>query len=269
MRGTERLFPSPRSGTIAGGGASRRRLGLLPAILLILTISAEARAASPCRAVSHDGARYTVCEADLSRYAIRLHWQGPDGQPYAHLSRLPRQDPATNRKLAFAINAGMFRHDLSPVGLYVENGREARKASTAKGTGNFHLKPNGIFYVAGGRAGVMETGRYLEHRPAADIATQSGPMLVIEGKLHPKFIHAEASRKYRDGVGVRGGRIAVFAVSEDEVSFAQFARFYRDVLKCPNALFLDGGSAPALHVPSQGRAGNFLPLGPMLAVYGP
>lgn len=226
-------------------------------------------AAAPCRTVTHEGARYTVCEADLSHQTVRLNWMRPDGHPHARLSSLPEVDKASKRKLAFAINAGMFHADLSPVGLYVEGGREVKKANTKKGPGNFHLKPNGIFFVANGRAGVLETGAYMRRRPASEIATQSGPMLVIDGKLHPKFIRAEASRKYRDGVGVRDGRHAIFAISDDEVSFAQFGRFFRDVLRCPNALFLDGGSAPALYVPGQGRAGNFLPLGPMLAVYGP
>ena len=204
----------------------------------------------------------------MSRQTVRLNWLRPDGQPYARLSSLPEVDKTSKRKLAFAINAGMFHADLSPVGLYVEGGREVKKANTNKGPGNFHLKPNGVFFIARGVAGVLETNAYLKRRPASEIATQSGPMLVIDGKLHPRFIRAEASRKYRDGVGVRDGRTATFAVSEDEVSFAQFGRFFRDVLKCRNALFLDGGSAPALYVPGQGRAGNFLPLGPMLVVYG-
>jgi uncharacterized protein YigE (DUF2233 family) len=243
--------------------------GLALVVTLLSTIPGRAVEPAACRAVTHEGARYTVCEADLKRHTVRLFWAKSDGQPYMHLAKLPAVDPTSRRKLAFALNGGMFHDDLSPVGLYVAEGREARKASTRSGPGNFHLKPNGIFYLAGGQAGVLETGAYLKQKPASELATQSGPMLVIAGKLHPKFRHAEASKKYRDGVGVRGRSSVVFAISEDEVSFAQFARLYRDVLKCPNALFLDGGSAPALYAPGTPHKGNFLPLGPMLAVYGP
>lgn len=265
MAALQRRSPAP-----AGRGRSRRTplAGLLLAAGLA-ALPVPAAAASPCRPLVHEGARYTICEADLARHTIRLFWKRPDGQPYGRLAALPATDRSSRRKLAFALNGGMFRHDLSPVGLHVESGREERKASTRSGPGNFHLKPNGIFFVAGGKAGVLETGAYLKRRPAADIATQSGPMLVIGGRLHPKFIRAEASRKYRDGVGVRDGRHAIFAISDDQVSFAQFARLFRDALKCPNALFLDGGSAPALYAPDTGHGGNFLPLGPMLAVYGP
>lgn len=240
-----------------------------------VALAADPAAAPPCRQITHEGARHTVCEVDVSKQVVRLYWKRPDGQPYAHLGRLPNVDTgadgkAAPKKLRFALNGGMFKADLSPVGLYVEAGREHVRASTAKGPGNFHLKPNGIFWVGKDRAGVAETGAYLKSRPAAEIATQSGPMLVINGRLHPLFIRAEASQKLRDGVGVKAdGRTVVFAISDDPVSFASFGRLFRDVLKTPNALFLDGGSAPALYAPAISRGGNFLPLGPMLAVYGP
>jgi hypothetical protein len=35
-----------------------------------------------------------------------------------------------------------------------------------------------------------------------------------------------------------------------------------------NALFLDGGSATSFYLPVLGRNGNFLPLGPIIGVYG-
>ena len=226
-----------------------------------------AAGASPCRPVNHEGARYTVCEVDVTRSDIRIFWRTPAGQPYARLAALPQREGG--KALSFALNGGMFHADLKPVGLYVEGGQQLVPASTAKGPGNFHLKPNGIFWAGKGQAGVSETGAYLRAKPAATFATQSGPMLVIDGKLHPLFVRAEASKKFRDGVGVRdGGRTAVFAISEDEVSFAAFGRLYRDLLKCPNALFLDGGSAPALYAPAMGRGSNLLPLGPMIGIYG-
>jgi uncharacterized protein YigE (DUF2233 family) len=68
-------------------------------------------------------------------------------------------------------------------------------------------------------------------------------------------------------VGVRADGKIIFAISQGEVSFDAFARLFRDGLDCPNALFLDGGSASSLYVPSLSRPGNLLSLGPMLAVY--
>jgi len=113
----------------------------------------------------------------------------------------------------------------------------------------------------------METRAFAKQRPEADLATQSGPMLVINGRLHPRFDRNSTSLKARNGVGVRADGKVVFAISQAEVSFDAFARLFRDALNCPNALFLDGGSAASLYAPSFNRYGNILSLGPMLAVF--
>ncbi len=219
----------------------------------------------PCAPVNFEGHTYTLCQAPLSRFDIRIFWRRPDGAPYAYLRALPAADEKGGR-LAFALNGGMFRPDYSPVGLYIEEGRELVRANTARGPGNFHLKPNGVFYAGEGGAGVLETDAFLKQKPKARFATQSGPMLVIDGRLHPRIAKASASAKMRDGVCVRDGA-AYFAISEEEVPFDTFERLFRDSLKCRNALFLDGGSAPALYVPSARPGNSFLSLGPMIAVY--
>ena len=163
-----------------------------------------------------------------------------------------------------AVNAGMYHADSSPVGLYVEGGQQLKKANTAGGPGNFHMKPNGIFYFTSEEAGVMETGKYLKAKPAADFATQSGPMLVIDGKLHPRFSADGPSLKIRNGVGVRDAQTIVFAISNEAVSFGDFGRLFRDALTCPNALFLDG-SISSLWAPSVDRSDEFWPAGPILS----
>ena len=62
------------------------------------------------------------------------------------------------------------------------------------------MKPNGIFYIAAGKVVVAETQAFLKQRPQADLATQSGPMLVINGRLHPRFDRGSTSLKARNGV---------------------------------------------------------------------
>jgi uncharacterized protein YigE (DUF2233 family) len=224
-------------------------------------------AAQPCRSIEYERNAYTVCEVDAREHTVRLYWKRADGTPYSYLSALPRAVGSGADSLLFATNAGMFDPALKPVGLYVENERELVPANTRSGYGNFHMKPNGVFYVSGNRAGVAETQTFLKQRPHADLATQSGPMLVINGRLHPRFDRRSTSLKARSGVGVRGDGKVVFAISQGEVSFDAFARLFRDGLNCPNALFLDGGSAPSLYAPALNRYGNIVPLGPMLAVF--
>jgi uncharacterized protein YigE (DUF2233 family) len=232
----------------------------------VLHSKAESKDNQPCRPFRFEHHPYTLCEAPLTRFDIRIFWQRPDGKPYIYLSALPKKD-GKGGQLAFALNGGMFQSDYRPAGLYIEEGRELVRANTRSGYGNFHLKPNGVFYAGEGGAGVLETSKFLKQRPKALFATQSGPMLVIDGKLHPRLARANASAKHRDGVCVRGDT-AFFAISEEQVPFDTFERLFRDGLRCRNALFLDGGSAPALYAPSASRAGNTLiGLGPMIAVY--
>jgi uncharacterized protein YigE (DUF2233 family) len=221
----------------------------------------------PCRSMEYEHSAYTICEVDLRKHTVRLYWKRSDGAPYAHLSALPRALEGEAGRLLFATNGGMFDPALKPVGLYVERGRELVPLNTRSGYGNFHLKPNGVFYISVDRAAVAETRAFLKRRPRADLATQSGPMLVINGRLHPHFDRRSTSLKARNGVGVRADGKVMFAISQGEVSFDAFARLFRDGLNCPNALFLDGGSAPSLYAPSLNRHGNIVSLGPMLAVF--
>ena len=234
--------------------------------LLDRTDSALAQA-HPCRSKEYAHNAYTVCEVDLAKHTVRLYWKRSDGTPYTYLSGLPRALEHEAGGLLFATNAGMFDPALKPVGLYVEQGRELVHINTRSGYGNFHMKPNGIFYIAAGRAAVAETQAFLKQRPQADLATQSGPMLVINRRLHPRFDWGSTSLKARNGVGVRADGKVIFAISQGEVSFDAFARLFRDGLNCPNALFLDGGSASSLYAPSLNSHGNILSLGPMLAVF--
>ena len=239
-------------------------LGLALFGFLIPAVALHAESA-PCQAVTYEHSEYTVCEVDLRRQSVRLFWKKPDGDLYGYLSSLPRGNHSG--RLLFATNGGMYHPDNSPVGLYIEKGRELVRANTSAGPGNFHMRPNGVFYVTGEVAGVLETRSFIKQRPQVDFATQSGPMLVIDGEIHARFVRYGGSRKYRVGVGSRDPSLVVFAVSESEVSFGEFAHLFRDKLRCKNALFLDGGSATSFYSPVLGRHGNFLPLGPIIGVY--
>jgi uncharacterized protein YigE (DUF2233 family) len=236
------------------------------AVAILVTASSPAEAqGGVCGPISHDGENYVVCEVDLRRHKLEIFWRDRSGQPFGSLQSLNRELNAGGRRPLFTMNGGMYHAELDPVGLYVERGRQFVKASTTSGPGNFHMKPNGVFFVADGKAGVLETGQYLRRGLRPDLATQSGPMLVINNRLHPRFPAEGVSRKVRNGVGVRDADVVVFAISEGAVTFTDFARFFRDRLKTPNALFLDG-SVSSLSAPGFERAG-FRSLGPMLGAF--
>jgi uncharacterized protein YigE (DUF2233 family) len=242
-----------------------RRGGAILFTLFGLGLCASGAALAACAPKSFAGAKFTVCIFDPRHDDIRLFLSGPDGKPYGSLAALAEALKAKGERLAFAMNAGMFKEDQSPVGLYVENRKKLHEADTRSGTTNFHLKPNGVFWVGDGAAGVAETDRFLADRSTARYATQSGPMLVIDGKIHPKIKPGGESLKIRNGVGACDAGAAAFAISDDPVNFDVFARLFRDGLGCPNALFLDG-SVSSLYAPELNRDDELGPIGPIVGV---
>lgn len=220
---------------------------------------------SPCRQQSFEGSRFTVCEAGDTR--LKLIAAGPEEAPVRGFAELaPRIGP---EQVAFAMNAGMFDEAGRPIGLAIADGRSKHAINLRDGGGNFHLQPNGVFVVsAGGRPRIVTSDGYSGIGGEPQLATQSGPMLVIEGKLHPKFDHDGESRNIRNGVGVTGDGKAVFVISEDLVSFGRLARFFRDALNTSNALYFDG-SVSSLWDPANGRMDSHVELGPMIVAVRP
>ena len=143
-----------------------RTIGLLVAAAtsLVPHNSSVLAETQPCRPMGYERNPYTICEVDLREHMLRLYWKNSVGMPYAYLSSLPRALRGGGR-LLFATNAGMFDPALKPVGLYVEQGRELVHVNTTSGHGNFHMKPNGVFYVSRDKAAVVETGAILKQRP--------------------------------------------------------------------------------------------------------
>jgi uncharacterized protein YigE (DUF2233 family) len=222
----------------------------------------------PCEPLVHKERSFIVCSFDARKDAIRLFLRSGEGEIYGGFDRVAADLAKRGDELVFAMNAGMYDPQYEPVGFYIEDGKLLHAANTRSGEGNFHLKPNGIFWVGKGSAGVTETGRFLARPPKAVFATQSGPMLVIAGRVHPK-IHAEGtSRKIRNGVGIASGHRVRFAISNEPVTFYEFASLFRDRLNCPDALFLDG-SISSLYAPPLARKDRLLPLGPIVGVVEP
>jgi uncharacterized protein YigE (DUF2233 family) len=195
---------------------------------------------------------------------LRLFHEDESGQVIGSFGAIARQPDVTN--LPFAMNAGMYHDDRAPVGHYVEDGVETMRVITNAGPGNFGLLPNGVFCITDDSVQIYETLRYVAQTPVCRDATQSGPMLVIDGALHPRFLPNGTSRFIRNGVGVTAdGTEAIFVISNDPVSFHEFGSFFRDYLGLANALYFDG-KVSRLHAPALGRSDIGFQLGPIVAV---
>jgi uncharacterized protein YigE (DUF2233 family) len=211
------------------------------------------------------GKRVTVCRVNVRSERLQLFLRDAASQPFKSFEAIDRDLQARGQRLVFAMNAGMYHRDFSPVGLFVADGKQLAPLNTTNGYGNFYLKPNGVFLISDAGARIVESSEYPGVSGRVILATQSGPLLVRNGKIHPALNAKSESRLIRNGVGVPSPDVAVFAISEDPVNFHEFATLFRDVLKCPDALFLDGIIC-SLHSTQLKRSDKKVELGPMIGV---
>jgi len=184
--------------------------------------------------------RYFVFEADPHQYKVELFNQVQNnGQLYS----FNKIAAIKGNSLVFVTNGGMYEKDFSPVGLYISNGKTYNPINTKQdGTGNFYqLKPNGVFMINNnGDALVLTTEAYAKTSPEPNIATQSGPMLLVNGLINGNFKEHSENVNIRNGVGVNKKNNVVFVISIDPVNFYELAELYKEKLDCTNALYLDG-----------------------------
>lgn len=231
-------------------------------IAALLAVVGGGAGAVGCDSIDWQDTPFTVCEVDPAETPLRLFLRDRDGATFGSFDAVE----AEAGPLALAMNAGMYHPDRSPVGHYVEDGVEEMRVVPNAGPGNFGMLPNGVLCITADRARVWETRAFMEAAPECLHATQSGPMLVIAGTLHPRFIDGSDSRYIRNGVGTSAdGTRAVFAISDAPVNFHDFATLFRDRLGLPDALYFDG-KVSRLHAPGIGRSDSGFAMGPIVGV---
>lgn len=235
------------------------RIASIIAASLLWALPAQAN----CTRTEYLDQRFTTCEVKAGE-DLRVFLRGPDGLTYGNFTAVDAALAAEGKQLAFAMNGGMYHPDRTPVGLLIVDATEQARLILSEGPGNFGLLPNGVFCIEETRLTVIESRAFANARPACRYATQSGPMLVIDGAYHPRFVERSDSRLIRNGVGVSAdGQSAVFVISDSAVNLWEFARFFRDHLGLPQALYIDG-RVSRLHAPDLGRSDWGLPLGPII-----
>ncbi len=213
----------------------------------------------------------TQYQAKISVYEIHLDTASVtliDGQ-YKHLKYI--YDSLPNDYLMLT-NGGMFHPQGIPVGLFQSDSIQVQRLNLTAGHGNFFLQPNGVFYITKDqKAGVLESHIFLDSiynkETPLHLATQSGPMLIIDGKFHPKFNKNSPNKYIRSGVGVTDGQKIIFIISEEVVNLYTFAKMFRDK-GCKNALYLDGAIS-SMYIRERGdNIDNFRTrYGPIIGVF--
>lgn len=243
------------------------KLFLLLALLLLLSCrnshsseDAPRRLDAGCPAYAAEGVefscltfkqtRYVVVRVDLRAARIRMLWRNSAGASYSSLAEASRQ---VGGDLLAVTNAGIYSEKHAPEGLHIEGGMTLSPLNLAHGDGNFYWKPNGVFYVTGDGAGIVESEKFeaLAERGAIQEATQSGPLLVVEGEVNHNLKPDSRSLYVRNGIGVKSADEVYILLSEDEVSLYDFASVFTEQLHCRNALYLDG-CVSQMYLPARG-----------------
>jgi len=171
---------------------------------------------------------------------LQMFWKNNQSQLFNTFENISTVLSIKDQKLKFATNAGMFMQDYTPLGLYIENGKTLRKMNTVQEAhGNFYLQPNGVFSIQKNNIAKVERSTDFEMAENINFATQSGPMLVIEGNLHKAFNEGSKNKHYRNGVGILPDGKVLFVQSKIPVNFFDFATYFKNQ-GCENALYLDG-----------------------------
>ena len=226
----------------------------------------ELAANSECKPVTFEGVALTHCTADPTKHRIETVYQDKGGTPFRSLRNYGDAIGAASSNVVFAMNAGMFDKAGEPLGYYVEGSKRIVELNRGDGSGNFHMKPNGVFYGSGGTWRATSTEWFFKTvRDRPQFGTQSGPMLVTGSNLHPEIAENGPSRAIRNGVGVDAAGKAHFVISEEPISFGRLARYFKDEIKSQNALYLDG-TVSSLWDPATDRLDVGAPIGPIIVV---
>lgn len=178
--------------------------------------------------------------------SLELFLDDDHSQGLGHFQDLKQQLSRNGKDLAFAMNAGIYGQDGRPLGLHVENGNLIRSLNVPDYTqhrqGNFFLLPNGVFQIRNGEASIVESGTLanVTDWKGVSLAVQSGPMLVMNGSVHPEFSRDSPNRTVRNGVGIIDKDSVVLIITDDPISLYDFAIIFRERFNCQDALYLDG-----------------------------
>ena len=186
-----------------------------------------------------DDNRFVNYDVETNKQDIKLYWKDEKNEIFRSIQNLKLWLEKNKRKLVFAMNAGMYKTDNSPLGLFINEQVTLSPLNTSAGDGNFYLKPNGVFYITTDNVPIICNTLNFKNNKNIKYATQSGPMLVVDGKIHPAFKQASSNLNIRNGVGILPNNKIVFAMSKMGVNFYDFANYFKRI-GCKNALYLDG-----------------------------
>jgi len=216
--------------------------------------------------ITYRNQKFDVVKVNLRKNEVQFFWKNKKGQLIRSLENLKKEIETDGDVLRFAMNAGMYQRDRNPQGLYIENGKTIKPLDTLQnGYGNFYLQPNGVFFIHENKAGILPSTIFKNKKQSITWATQSGPMLLINNKVHPAFKEGSTNLNIRNGVGMVSEHEIVFVISQKKVNLFDFSMLFKEILNCKNALYLDGFVSKA-YIPKLNRNDLDGDFGVMIAI---
>ena len=216
--------------------------------------------------LEYSGNVYDVFVVEYPAKNIQLFWKSDKGALFKNNGTLKMYLESAGKKLLMATNAGMYTTENAPKGLYIENGVELRPIDMRSGPAtNFYMQPNGVFYTTAKGAHIAPSALFNKQKEKVLNATQSGPMLVINGNINAQFTRGSKNVNIRNGAGIGKDGKVYFVISCGTVNFYDFAAFFKEKLLCDQALFFDGAICK-MYMPQLKRDDTDGDLGPIIAV---
>lgn len=188
-----------------------------------------------------------ILNTSSKQYKINFHLKSSSGNHYESISNLYKSLDSNSNEVLMITNGGMYLQNLDPQGIYIEKSSSIKKLNQIKTNNNtnFYMFPNGVFAIDSyNHPLIMVTDSFSKNINESQIkyATQSGPMLLINNEIHPKFIKGSHNLNIRSGVGIssENNSNVLFIISNNEVNFYDFASVFKDLFHCKDALYLDG-----------------------------
>ncbi|KTC95838.1 hypothetical protein Lery_2133 [Legionella erythra] len=135
-----------------------------------------------------------------------------------------------------AINGGFFDDNYNSLGLRIKDKKQLNPLKQISWWGVFYIKNNHAY---------LASARQFYASNQIDFAVQSGPRLLVNGKIPP----LKAGRAERTALGItQDGHVIILVTDHAAMSTTELAQLMKaPPLNCLNALNLDGGNSTQLY----------------------
>lgn len=172
-----------------------------------------------------------VFRVDLRNYQLGLVMANRLSHQHASVDELTLYSNAL-----LGINGGFFDRSYHPLGLRVSDQQQYNALK--------QISWWGVFYIKNKKAYLTNPRQYNQRRPV-DFAIQSGPRLLINGRI-PSLKGGNAERS---ALGITpDGRVIILVTDHAPMNTTALAEIFKaEPLNCKQAINLDGGSSSQLY----------------------